>query len=96
MTEINFTNFYISTFANFIPCDKPDIDPTYYSFSGSSYWNLGNRVIRWSDHWGMVSSCVWLLDGKQPNIYKSLSGECFYKDFNKSRFYQEWLWKDMF
>lgn len=76
-------NFYKGTIANFVECPIPKTPPDYRSDSGSVYWDLGDRVVRWSDHWGVVASCywqLWHLNG--DNV--SLCGECRYIDFRKT------------
>jgi len=77
----NFKNFCSLTIADWTRCELPDISPDFVSFSGSAYWDLGNRVRRWSDHWGPTKSCKWFLEGK---IYNGLltCGECYYDDFH--------------
>jgi hypothetical protein len=76
--EISFRNFHIATIANFISCKILERNPDFISISGSAYWDEGDRVIRWSDHWGVVASCywqLWILNNE------SLCGECLYVDF---------------
>lgn len=73
----SFRNFFVSTVANFVVCEKPERNPDYISKSGSAYWDEGEKVIRWGDHWGPVGSCYWQLWGDD---YEQC-GECDYKDF---------------
>lgn len=79
----NFYNFHRGTYANFQECEIPNLEPTYYSFSGSTYWDLGDRVVRWSDHWGKVRSCYWLIDHWKIQSNQCIAGMCFYKNFTK-------------
>jgi hypothetical protein len=60
-------------------CKIPSAEPDVKSSSGSVYWDMGDRVIRWSDHWGKVNSCYWQLWGSGVG----LCGECLYEDFRK-------------
>jgi len=73
-------NFYKATVANFTVCKIPDEKPHFVSKSGSAYWDLGDRVVRWSDHWGVCASCYWQLWGESET---ALCGECSYGDFRK-------------
>lgn len=78
----DFSNFYIGTAANFIVCKNPERNPDYISKSGSAYWDEGDRVIRWSDHWHIVGSCYWQ-NWALNNETDCSFGECFYSDFRK-------------
>ena len=91
-----FDNFFVGTFADFELCERPTTSPDFYSFSGSTYWDLGDKVIRWSTHWGPnISSCHWYLDGKIFELGDScLAGICLYKDFKSIEFHTEWVWRD--
>jgi hypothetical protein len=76
----DFSNFCFSTIANFVACKIPDRNPDFISSSGSAYWDEIDRVVRRSDHWGIVASCrwqIWSIDEW------SLCGECLYSDFRK-------------
>ncbi len=78
--KVNFANFHNFTTAVFTPCVKPDREPDFVSDSGSEYWDLGDRVVRLSDHWGWVKSCSWTFG--EPRLHFVYScGECLYKDF---------------
>lgn len=94
LVKYDFNNFYFSTIANFIRCDLPISLPDYYSFTGSTYWDLGDRVIRWSNHWGTVRSCLWYFEGKNP-YGLCLCGYVLYKDLKHvdQRFLEEY-WYD--
>ena len=75
-------NFHKSTIANFIACEIPSGPPDYISDSGSAYWDLIDRVVRWSDHWGVCNTCycqLWHLNGDDHQ----LCGECHYSNFRK-------------
>lgn len=78
-------DFYVATIADWHRCEIPDRDPDYISYSGSAYWKYNNRVRRLSDHWGMVSTCRWLLEGR---IHSDLfvCGECYFEDFRTISF----------
>jgi hypothetical protein len=79
----NFDNFFLATVADWMLCEIPDRDPDFVSWSGSAYWHLGNRVRRLSDHWGIVASCKWLMEGRRIKAF--LCGECYYDDFRSMR-----------
>ncbi|QDU81580.1 hypothetical protein Pla110_33220 [Polystyrenella longa] len=51
--------FNYMTQAVFRPVIKPNRIPDYVSESGSQYWYENDGVIRHSDHWGTVASCLW-------------------------------------
>jgi len=61
----NYSNFHKNSFASFKACKKPKREPDFISPSGSEYWysqdKNGGYVIRFSDHWGSVASCLWKL-----------------------------------
>lgn len=60
----NENNFFESTAANFVSCEKPNREADYISASGSAYWYTENGVVRGSNHWGEgVASCNWFLNG---------------------------------
>ena len=73
-------NFNKNTIANFTTCEIPKAPADFISDSGSTYWDLGDRVIRWSDHWGVVNTCYWQLWGEDHR----LCGECLYANFRKA------------
>lgn len=79
---INWTNFYIETVADWKRCEIPDRSPDYVSFSGSVYWDCGDKVIRCSDHWGRkISTCCWYLEYQEIKSSSCLCGVCNYEDF---------------
>lgn len=82
MCLIDFQNFHDSTFADFAPCDVPAREPDFISRSRSAYWDLGDRVVRHSDHWGRVRSCCWLLEGCRTRLGQA-SGVCRYGEFRR-------------
>ena len=91
----SFINFHRATFADFKSCQVPKRPPDFYSFSGSTYWDMGDRVIRWSNHWGRnIRSCCWYIDGKIVTSETSIAGFCLYSEFKPVSFYREWLYKD--
>ncbi len=68
--------------ANWTLCELPEEPPNYISFTGSTYWDLGDRVRRWSNHWGTdIASCCWYLDFEIVKRSYCLAGECYYDDF---------------
>lgn len=66
---MNKYNFFISSMGIFIPIDGAKLDVKNADFvSGegeqlSYYFYSAESLIRVSKHWGMVSRCVWLLNG---------------------------------
>jgi len=63
----NKQNFFKNTLATFtrITDDQEKAtycDPDYVSPSGSAYWYTNEGVIRYSNHWGYVASCIWRAD----------------------------------
>jgi len=82
----SFENFFVGTVANWHRCETPDRDPDFVSFTGSTYWDLGDRVRRWSDHWGPnVASCCWYYEFQTLKLKYCLCGECYYEDFKSIR-----------
>ncbi len=81
--KYNWGNFYRETVANWSRCEIPDRIPDYVSYSGSAYWDFGDRVRRYSDHWGIrIASCSWYLEFKTYSNTHGLCGVCYYEDFN--------------
>ncbi|MFI4848407.1 MAG: hypothetical protein ACIAZJ_04880 [Gimesia chilikensis] len=60
--KITADNFYFKTKATWQACDVPHRTPDFESESGSQYWYSDNGVIRYSGHWGKVSTCDWRCD----------------------------------
>ena len=82
----DFTNFFAGTVADWALCEVPDDEPDFYSWSGSTYWDLGDRVRRWSNHWGPgIRSCTWYLVYHVLRLREGLCGECLYEDFRPTR-----------
>ena len=75
----DFSNFFGNSIADFYRCEIPDRDPDFVSFTGSAYWDYGNKIRRLSDHWGKLRTSIWFLDGKRTKIY--CCGECYYSEF---------------
>ena len=95
MIDYSFENFHRSTFADFKFCERPKRSPDFYSFSGSTYWDFGDHVVRWSNHWGRdIRSCCWYLDGKGYSSSESVAGMCFYSDFKPVKVYFELFYSD--
>lgn len=78
-TKYDFDSFFHSTVADFGLAEVPDRPPDFVSYSGSAYWDMGNCVRRLSDHWGIVASCKWLLEGRRVKAFAC--GECPYEEF---------------
>lgn len=76
---IVFRIFFSATVANWVRCEFPEDTPDYVSFSGSAYWDRGDRVIRVSDHWGLVATCKWLIEHESVLVFTA--AECYYDDF---------------
>lgn len=83
---IDFTNFHSSTRATFQLSTTPAREPDFVSRSGSAYWDEGKGVVRSSDHWAGIgscmgqASCVWDLRGA-PSSSGWLTGFCLYEAF---------------
>jgi hypothetical protein len=66
-------NFHLMTKGTFSKCDLPNTAPDYVSLNkqgnvSSKYWYTNDGVIRQSDHWGRVASCIWTLKGYSTQI----------------------------
>ncbi len=72
-------NFFICTVADWTRCETPERPPDYISYSGSVYWKCKKKVKRLSDHWGQVSTCKWLLEGRSCHYF--VCAECDYDEF---------------
>jgi len=78
---ITTENFFIATITNFTKiAAAPDRAPDFKSGFGSEYWYENGNVIRRSDHWGIVASCTWMLNGNGGNRCKQV-GTCPLADF---------------
>jgi len=65
---LNKDNFFTNTIGKFKPVPVPSKAADYESKTpwgevSSSYYYTPKGVIRVSDHWGLVSTCVWSLEG---------------------------------
>ncbi len=76
----NFDTFHEETFGDFTPCDTPRRAPDYVSASRSAYWDLGDRVVRSSDHWGRVRRSLWLIEGLRARG-APITASCAYDAF---------------
>jgi len=90
---VDFGNFWRKTRANYTACDAPDRKPDFKSkgSGGSTYWDMGDYVIRYSNHWtgqngiGRIVDCEWEID--IIHIKKEYAtGMCRYVDFTKGKF----------
>ena len=86
--NIDFTNFWRRSIANFTLCEKPEGDPDFESYGGSIYWDQGDHVCRYSDHWTgqhgvtFIKECKWYLeDFEQPIPNMCVAAKCNYDDF---------------
>ena len=82
----NYNNWHKSTIADFLLIELPIVDrlgkPDYISNSGSLYWIFCDKVLRYSDHWGVVGNCYWTINYQiNNNNGEKLLGLCYYKDF---------------
>ena len=83
---ISFNNFHDRTIAHFVPSPPPYREPDFVSSSGSAYWDIGDSVIRSSDHWAGQNgcsgqaSCIWSL-GLHVDPGEWASGVARYRDF---------------
>lgn len=82
----SFENFYLATVADWSRCEIPERLPDYVSFSGSAYWDCGDRVKRLADHWGDVASCRWFIEGTIFPIF--ICGECHYEEFRSMKVFE--------
>ncbi len=85
---IGFDTFHQRTRAHFSPAAPPDREPDFVSPGRSVYWDLGDRVLRASDHWTGQNGCVeiggcrWTYEGAcRPGVGET--GECLYADFTR-------------
>jgi hypothetical protein len=83
---IGFDTFHQKTRATFRPCRTPDREPDFVSPGRSVYWDLGDRVVRASDHWSgqngceEIGGCVWTYAGAcRPGAWEV--GSCRYGGF---------------
>lgn len=86
MTTFNSSNFHLRSAATFKHAPTPSTTPDFISYSGSKYWYADGGVYRQSNHWGLVASCDWLLQG----VVDSLEG-CWILDSEVTGFAK---WED--
>ena len=91
--KIDFSNFWLRSVANFTRVSTNSTDsitrpPDFESWSGSLYWDEGDRVIRRSDHWtgrfgvGPIRECLWyLIDDDRPIPNIDVLAFCRYDHF---------------
>ena len=77
--EFNFDNFFTNTYVSWKACETPDRPEDFISSGGSKYWNMGDHVIRQSDHWGFVQGCTWVLPGNKKE--ELVSAKADFADF---------------
>ena len=83
---ISFDNFHDRTIAHFAPSPLPYREPDFVSSSRSAYWDMGDAVIRASDHWAGQhgctgqASCIWSL-GQQVAPGAWANGIAAYSSF---------------
>jgi hypothetical protein len=85
---IGFETFHQKTRASFRPRPTPDREPDFVSPGRSVYWDLGDRVVRASDHWSgqngceEIGGCLWAYEGAcRPGVWEV--GDCAYGDFRR-------------
>lgn len=84
---IGYDNFHHMTRATYRPCPLPDREPDFVSPGRSVYWDLGDRVVRASDHWsgqngrGEIGGCLWTYEGACRSGRWEV-GSCSYADFS--------------
>jgi hypothetical protein len=83
---VNFTDFFLHTYGVWKSCAVPDRRADFKT-EDSKYWDCGDKVIRQSDHWGIVGSCFWKIDGlpKRGILFASHCGEIAYADLGTSK-----------
>jgi hypothetical protein len=91
---VDFANFWRKTQANFTTYEDgaPDRSPDFKSkgSKGSKYWDMGDYVIRYSNHWsgqhgiGRIVDCEWTIDSEHQKKEYS-TGMCKYIDFRKGK-----------
>jgi hypothetical protein len=83
-------NYYTNTVAQFECVNHIELsrfgNPDFISETGSKYWQIDGYVYRLSDHWGIVSDCLWLIDESKEftinEFYGNASfGKCKLEDF---------------
>jgi hypothetical protein len=83
-------NYFRNTFAKFKCVEPIELNrlgkPDFISDTGSKYWKKDGYIYRLSDHWGIVSDCLWIIDESKEfsiaSFYgKASFGRCKLKDF---------------
>jgi len=95
-------NFFTATRGIFSECNTPESTPDYVSLDkrsgrvSSKYWYTETGVIRQSDHWGEVASCIWTLKGTTKvfsfcQVFKEeKTGYCSFENlFNTTEKFQQ-------
>jgi hypothetical protein len=85
---IDFSNFWRKTRANYTACETPSRRPDFKSrgSGGSKYWDMGDHVIRHSNHWtgqhgvGRIVDCEWSINIEYTKR-SFVTGMCHYQDF---------------
>jgi hypothetical protein len=83
---VDFGNFWRKTHANFTACERPSHEPSFTSKSGSAYWDFGDEVIRYSNHWtgqhgvSKIVDCYWTINVEHEKK-EFICGKCQYIDF---------------
>lgn len=83
---VDFGNFWRKTQANFTACERPLHEPSFTSKSGSAYWDLGNEVVRYANHWtgqhgvSKIVDCYWTINIEHDKK-EFVCGQCQYIDF---------------
>lgn len=83
---MTFTDFFVHSYGVWKSCAPPDRRPDFKT-EDSKYWDCGDKVIRQSNHWGIVGSCFWKIDGlpKRGILFDLHCGEIAYADFGTSK-----------
>ena len=92
MTTLDKTNFFTSSKSIFVECNKMEVPADYISLDkktgkvSSKYWYTNEGVVRESDHWGEVASCIWVLNGISKRfdfcqvLNETKTGFCSFED----------------
>jgi hypothetical protein len=80
--EINETNFFLHTLANFAKVENIDFKADFVSESGSEYMYTKEGVYRKSNHFSyQIGTCLWLLDS-EVSLGVEVVGFCRWSDFS--------------
>lgn len=96
-----FQNFYEETYGIWKICPEPNRTPDFKSEkSASKYWDCGEYVVRKSNHWGVVGSCFWRIDGTKKkqvlNLEQAVCAMIHYKDFGPAKTPKKFPTKETF